>query len=81
MHLATLSYPHGTSVETEIGLLKDVANAFPSVTTVRVKEALTAMADIAAQLALGIRGAASIALVASVLVLAGRWLRPSRPAL
>ena len=70
-HLATLTYPDGATVETEVDLLKKVADRFPSVTTVRVKEALEAIAKLAAQLALGIRGAASIALVASVLVLAG----------
>ncbi|MDQ0467503.1 ABC transporter permease [Labrys wisconsinensis] len=71
MHLATLSYINDVDVATEVALLKQVAAAFPSVTTVRVKEALTAVADMAAQLAIGIRAAATIALVASVLVLAG----------
>jgi putative ABC transport system permease protein len=70
-HLATLTYPGGATVETEVGLLRDIAARFPAVTSVRVKEALEAFSKLAAQLALGIRGAASIALVASVLVLAG----------
>jgi putative ABC transport system permease protein len=70
-HLATLTYPGGATVETEVALLREVAARFPAVTSVRVKEALEAFAKLAAQLALGIRGAASIALVASVLVLAG----------
>ena len=52
-------------------LLRDAATAFPAVTTVRVKDALDALNDIVGQLALAIRGASSVALVASVLVLAG----------
>lgn len=70
-HLATLSFPGGSTVASEIALLKAMAAAFPTVTTVRVKDALDAFGKLAGQLALGIRGAAAIALVASVLVLAG----------
>jgi putative ABC transport system permease protein len=70
-HLATVTFPAGTPTETELSLLKEAAKAFPTVTTVRVKDALDAINGLVAQLALGIRGAASIALVASVLVLAG----------
>ena len=40
-------------------------------TSVRVKDALEAVNDIVSQLVLAIRGASSIALVASLLVLAG----------
>jgi putative ABC transport system permease protein len=57
--LATLTYAKAASAQTELNLLKDVANQFPAVTTVRVKEALA------------IRGTSTITLLASVLVLAG----------
>jgi putative ABC transport system permease protein len=70
-HLATLTFPGGSTPESELDLLRRVAKAFPAVTTVRVKEALETFARLAEKLALGIRGAASIALIASVLVLSG----------
>ena len=41
------------------------------VTSVRVKDALDAVNDVVSQLVMAIRGASSIALVASLLVLAG----------
>jgi putative ABC transport system permease protein len=69
--LATLSYPDGGQLETELALLKEVANAFPAITVVRVKEALQAINAIVGQIALGVRGAASVTLIASILVLAG----------
>ena len=46
-------------------------SAFPTVTSVRVKDALDAVNDVVGQLAMAIRGASAIALIASVLVLAG----------
>nr|WP_232845687.1 ABC transporter permease [Aurantimonas marina] len=68
--LATLSMPQdGEAVEK--GLINGVTNAYPAVTTVRVKEALDAVNGLIAQLALAIRVAAAVALIASVLVLSG----------
>jgi putative ABC transport system permease protein len=69
--IATLTFPHGASDDTELGLLKQVADTFPSITAVRIKDALQSFAELAGQLAMAIRAAASIALVASILVLAG----------
>jgi putative ABC transport system permease protein len=48
-----------------------VADAFPNVTTVRVKDALDAVGGIVTNLVLAIRGASIVALVAAVLVLGG----------
>ena len=70
-HLATLTYRQPASAETEIGLLQQVAAAFPAVTTVRVKDALEAVGQLATQIATGIRGASIVTLVAAILVLAG----------
>ncbi len=70
-HLATLTYRQPASAETEIGLLQQVAAAFPAVTTVRVKDALEAVGQLATQIATGIRGASVVTLVAAILVLAG----------
>jgi putative ABC transport system permease protein len=69
--LATLTFAEGVTVQTELALLKEIAAAFPAVTTVRVKEALDAINAIVSDLTLAIRGASMITLVASVLVLAG----------
>ncbi len=68
--LATVTFPKGDGAR-ELTLLREVAQAFPSITSIRVKDALDAIATVVAQLATAIRGAASVALVASVLVLAG----------
>jgi putative ABC transport system permease protein len=69
--LATLTFADGVKAQTELALLKEIAAAFPAVTTVRVKEALDAINAIVSDLTLAIRGASLITLVASVLVLAG----------
>ena len=70
-HIATLTFPNGGTIEAEVALLRAVAAAFPTVTTVRVKEALDAVGTIVANLALGIRGASLVTLLAAVLVLGG----------
>ncbi len=69
--LATVTYPAGSDPSRELALLRAVAQAFPSVTSIRVKDALDAIAGVVGQLATAVRGAASVALVTSVLVLAG----------
>ena len=69
--LATATYPPGGDPARELALLKEVSNAFPAVTSVRVKDALDAVSEIMAQLAVAIRGASGVALLASVLVLGG----------
>ncbi|MDB5570795.1 MAG: glycosyl transferase family 1 [Hyphomicrobiales bacterium] len=71
MYLATAAFPAGTETGAELSLLKQVANAYPSVTSVRVKDTLEAISRIVDQLAFAVRGATSITLAASVLVLAG----------
>lgn len=70
-HLATLTYAGQTTAAEEIALLQAVAAAFPAVTTVRVKDALEAVGQLATQIATGIRGASIVTLVAAILVLAG----------
>ncbi|WP_136658489.1 ABC transporter permease [Nitratireductor sp. XY-223] len=68
--LATLSDPDADpAAEGEV--LRAVTNAFPTVTSVRVKDAIDLVNRIVGQLATAIRAAAAVALVASVLVLAG----------
>ena len=70
-HLATVTFPDGSGAAEELKILRDAATAFPMVTSVRVKEALDAVNDVVSQLVTAIRGASSVALAASLLVLAG----------
>ena len=70
-HLATVTFPNGFQPEKEMRILRETALAYPAVTSVRVKDALDAVNDMVAQLVTAIRGASSIALIASLLVLAG----------
>ncbi|MCC2110786.1 MAG: ABC transporter permease [Hyphomicrobiales bacterium] len=70
-HLATATFPDGGSTDAELKLLREVGRQFPTVTAVRVKEALDAVNAIVGQLAWAVRAASSVTLIASVLVLAG----------
>ncbi|WP_375461552.1 ABC transporter permease [uncultured Enterovirga sp.] len=69
--LMTVTLPAGADPAIEPRLLRDVARGFPAVTSVRVKDALEAVNAVVAQLVFAIRAASSVALLASLLVLAG----------
>jgi putative ABC transport system permease protein len=69
--IATVAYPGGGTVAEETALLKAVSDAFPSVTAVRVKDVLDAFGNLVANLALAVRAASAITLIAAVLVLGG----------
>jgi putative ABC transport system permease protein len=69
--IATLSYKGVSTAEQEASLLKAVGAAFPSVTTVRVKDAIQAVGDIVRNLVVAVRGASLVALFAAVMVLGG----------
>jgi putative ABC transport system permease protein len=70
-HLATLAYPDGGTATQEAAVIRSVADAFPMVTTVRVKEALDAVGAIIANMVLAIRGASALTLLVAALVLGG----------
>jgi len=70
-HIATLTFPQDTSAQQDAALLRDMAAAFPAVTSVRVKDAIQAVGSVVGNLVLGIRGASLITLFAAALVLAG----------
>ena len=70
-HIATLTYPGGSTTDEEVALLRAVADAFPMVTTLRVRDALDAVGQIVSNLALAIRGASVLTLLVAVLVLGG----------
>jgi putative ABC transport system permease protein len=70
-NLATVtSAPNGAGV-TDAALMRRLAIDFPSVTAVRVRDALEAVNTIVGQLATAIRGASGLAILASLLVLGG----------
>lgn len=69
--LATATFANVSDAGKELSLLRDVATQFPTVTSLRVKDTLNAIAGAMDQLAFAVRGASGIALVASILVLAG----------
>jgi len=70
-HLATMTLPGGGTPSEESAVLRAVAQQYPMVSTVRVKDALDAVASIVANLLLAIRGASALTLVAAALVLGG----------
>ncbi len=70
-HLATLTFPGGAGEEQELALLREVSAEFPTVTAIRVKEALETVNGVVQDLVTAIRAAAALTLIASVLVLAG----------
>ncbi len=69
--IATVTFPGGGSDEEETALMKAVADTFPGVTALRVREALDAVGAIVTNMVLGVRAASAITLVAAVLVLGG----------
>ena len=68
--LATLTEPAATN-EQEGQLLRAITADFPTVTSVRVKDAIELADRLVGQIGTAIRAAAAIALIASVLVLSG----------
>ena len=79
-HLATLTLEEGAEGASEDraaldardgAIVRAIAAEYPAVTTVRVREALDTVNRLIAQLATAIRAAASVALIASILVLGG----------
>ncbi len=69
--LATATFTEAGSDAAETQLVSAVATAFPTVSAIRLKETFEAVAAIARQLGIAIRSATVVALLASILVLAG----------
>ncbi|MEO9336224.1 ABC transporter permease [Mesorhizobium sp. SB112] len=68
--LATLTLDNATPQD-ESRILNTITRAYPAVTSVRVKDALDIINTLVEQLGTAIRAAASVALIASILVLSG----------
>src|ERR1700722_3575218 len=69
-HIATLTEPH-SDAGGDARIIKAVADAFPMVTSVRVREALESIGTVVTNLTLAIRGASAVTLISAFLVLGG----------
>lgn len=69
-HLATLSEDKPSPAH-DAAIIKSVADAFPMVTSVRVRDAIQTVGTVVTNLVLAIRGASSVTLIAAILVLGG----------
>jgi putative ABC transport system permease protein len=69
-HIATLTETHPDSAG-DARIIKSVADAFPTVTSVRVREALETIGTVVTNLVLAIRGASAVTLISAILVLGG----------
>ncbi len=69
-HVATLTEPHPDAAG-DARIIKQVADAFPMVTSVRVREALETIGSVVTNLVLAIRGASAVTLISAILVLGG----------
>jgi putative ABC transport system permease protein len=69
--IATLTFADGGTPAEETALIKALAVAFPTITTVRVKDALDAVDSLVGKLVLALRGASSVTLITAALVLGG----------
>jgi len=69
-HVATLTETH-PNVSADARIIKQVADAFPMVTSVRVREVMETIGSVVTNLALAIRGASAVTLISAILVLGG----------
>jgi putative ABC transport system permease protein len=69
-HIATLTETHPDPAS-DARIIKAVADAFPMVTSVRVREALETIGTVVTNLVLAIRGASAVTLISAILVLGG----------
>ena len=69
--LVTLAFPPGNNNVRENAMLRATARDYPAITSIKVKDVLEAVSNIIRQLAVAIRAASSVALIAAILVLAG----------
>src|SRR6201996_3161945 len=69
-HVATLTETHPDATG-DARIIKSVADAFPMVTSVRVREALETIGAVVTNLVLAVRGASAVTLISAILVLGG----------
>jgi putative ABC transport system permease protein len=69
-HVATLTEAN-LDAANDARIIKQVADAFPTVTSVQVREAMETIGAVVTNLALAIRGASAVTLISAILVLGG----------
>jgi putative ABC transport system permease protein len=69
--LATITLPRDAGLSVEARVARALSAAFPSVTTIRVKDAVSAFEAVFAKVMIAVRVAGSVTLAAGALVLAG----------
>jgi len=69
--LATITLPPTADLTTDAELARAISNTFPSVTAIRVKDAIDAFSEVFEKVMTAVRAAGSITLLAGALVLAG----------
>jgi putative ABC transport system permease protein len=69
-HIATLTETH-PNINADARIIKQVADTFPMVTSVRVREVMETIGSVVTNLALAIRGASAVTLISAILVLGG----------
>jgi len=69
-HIATLTEPNADGAG-DGRIVKEVARAYPMVTSVRVREVMQTIGAVVANLTLAIRGASAVTLISAILVLGG----------
>jgi putative ABC transport system permease protein len=70
-NIATLTFADGGTAQEDTALIKALADAFPTVTALRIKDALDTLDNIIANLVVALRGASSLTLIAAAFVLGG----------
>lgn len=69
--LMTVSLPHDTPLALEGEAMRELSQAYPSVTAIRVKDVLVMVNGVFAKVMTAVRAAGSVTLIAGALVLAG----------
>ncbi|MDX2258678.1 MAG: FtsX-like permease family protein [Hyphomicrobiaceae bacterium] len=69
--LATVKLPPGTALSDEVSLARTLARALPTVTAIRLRDAIDAFAAVFEKVMLAVRVAGGVTLLAGALVLAG----------
>jgi putative ABC transport system permease protein len=69
-HIATLTETH-PDAKADGRIVRQVAGAFPMVTSVRVREVMQTIGSVVTNLVLAIRGASAVTLISAILVLGG----------
>jgi putative ABC transport system permease protein len=76
--LATVRLPAGTSPDIETGMMRDIGKPYPSVSAIRVRDAIDQFSKIFAKVMVAVQVAGSVTLTAGALVLAGALVTAQR---